>query len=97
MICSVGLALRFWCGRSTLRVGVGQAIAGVHALSMDAGGKSGLHRTGCQVTPGGREPTESAAESRPLTKFGFARPGPGDCFGFAKIRSGECQTQVRQV
>ena len=29
------------------------------------GGKSGLHRVGCQVTPGGREPTESAAESRP--------------------------------
>ena len=29
------------------------------------GGKSGLHRTGRQVTPGGREPTESAAENRP--------------------------------
>ncbi len=29
------------------------------------GGKSGLHRAECQVTPGGREPTESAAESRP--------------------------------
>jgi hypothetical protein len=29
------------------------------------GGKSGLHRTRCQVTPGGRKPTESAAESRP--------------------------------
>ena len=26
------------------------------------GGKSGLHRAGCQVTPGGREPTESATE-----------------------------------
>jgi hypothetical protein len=29
------------------------------------GGKSGLRRIGCQVTPGGREPTESATESRP--------------------------------
>lgn len=29
------------------------------------GGKSGLHRVGRQVMPGGREPTESAAESRP--------------------------------
>ena len=32
---------------------------------MSRGGKSGLHRAECQVTPGGREPTESAAESRP--------------------------------
>ena len=29
------------------------------------GGKSGLRRIRCQVTPGGREPTESATESRP--------------------------------
>ena len=29
------------------------------------GGKSGLRWTECQVTPGGREPTESATESRP--------------------------------
>jgi len=29
------------------------------------GGKSGLHRAECQVTPGGREPTESAAENTP--------------------------------
>ena len=29
------------------------------------GGKSGLHRVECQVMPGGREPTESAAERRP--------------------------------
>jgi len=28
-------------------------------------GKSGLHRAGCQVTPGGREPTASAAENIP--------------------------------
>ena len=29
------------------------------------GGKSGLHRAGCQVTPGRREPTTSATESKP--------------------------------
>src|SRR5690625_4780321 len=29
------------------------------------GGKSGLHRAGCQVTPGGREPMESATEKIP--------------------------------
>jgi len=28
-------------------------------------GKSGLHRVECQVTSGGREPTESAAENKP--------------------------------
>ncbi len=28
-------------------------------------GKSGLHRAGCQVTPGGRKPTESATENIP--------------------------------
>jgi len=28
-------------------------------------GKSGLHRVECQVTPGGREPTESATEIIP--------------------------------
>ena len=33
-------------------------------------GKSGLHRVECQVTPGGREPTESAAESEPPTLSG---------------------------
>jgi hypothetical protein len=31
------------------------------------GGKSGLRWTRCQVTPGGREPTESATENRPPT------------------------------
>lgn len=29
------------------------------------GGKSGLHRVKRQVTPGGREPTESATENKP--------------------------------
>jgi len=36
------------------------------SLSMQIdGGKSGLHRVECQVTPGGCEPTASAAESIP--------------------------------
>ncbi|TCK17528.1 hypothetical protein DFR30_0760 [Thiogranum longum] len=33
-------------------------------------GKSGLHRAGCQVTPGRRKPTESAAENIPPMAFG---------------------------
>ena len=34
------------------------------------GGKSGLRRAGCQVTPGGREPTASAAENIPPASAG---------------------------
>jgi hypothetical protein len=51
-----------------LRAGVGQTIA---ALSLSfrgygqGGGKSGLHRAGCQVTPGRRKLTTSATESKP--------------------------------
>ena len=45
--------------------GVGQAIA---VWCKSHGGKSGLHRAECQVTPGGREPTESATESVPPKK-----------------------------
>src|SRR5271170_6656629 len=42
-----------------VRVGVGQTVA----VCLQAhGGKSGLHRARCQVTPGRREPTESATE-----------------------------------
>ena len=72
--------LRWLATRSRLRDGVGQAIAGAQDVAftdttLGAGGKSGLHRTGCQVTPGGREPTESAAESRPLIRL--ALPGRG--------------------
>ena len=33
------------------------------------GGKSGLRRVKCQVIPGGREPTESAAENKPPKQF----------------------------
>src|SRR5205807_2453740 len=44
--------------------GVGRAVA-ASASDGGSGGKSGLRRIGCQVTPGGREPTESATESRP--------------------------------
>ena len=38
--------------------------------SLRRGGKSGLRRAGCQVTPGGREPTESATENRPPASCG---------------------------
>ena len=51
------------------RPGVGQAIAPDSFLTV-WGGKSGLHRTECQVTPGGREPTESAAENKPPAQAG---------------------------
>jgi len=47
--------------------GVGQAIA---VWCKSRGGKSGLQRAECQVTPGGREPTESATESEPPERFG---------------------------
>jgi len=47
------------------KAGVGQTIAVVRY-----GGKSGLLRTGRQVTPGGREPTESATENIPPTSVG---------------------------
>ena len=33
-------------------------------------GKSGLHRVRCQVTPGGRESTESATENIPPALVG---------------------------
>jgi len=46
-------------------LGVGQTIAVVRY-----GGKSGLLRTGRQVTPGGREPTESATENIPPASAG---------------------------
>jgi len=44
------------------KVRVGQTTAGV---LLDAGGKSGLHRAGRQVTPGGCESMESATENIP--------------------------------
>lgn len=37
------------------------------------GGKSGLHWAGCQVTPGRREPTESAAENIPPVLIGAGK------------------------
>ena len=47
------------------KAGVGQTIAVVRY-----GGKSGLLRTGRQVTPGGREPMESATENIPPASAG---------------------------
>ena len=41
---------------------VSQTIARYHLVF---GGKSGLHRAGCQVTPGERELTASATENIP--------------------------------
>jgi len=52
------------------KVRVGQTIAGV---LRDAGGKSGLHRAGRQVTPGGRESMESATENIPPKRFGAGK------------------------
>jgi len=43
--------------------GVGQMIAGY--ISFVAGGKSGLHRAGCWVTPSLGDEEESATESKP--------------------------------
>jgi len=43
------------------------------AVTTRHGGKSGLHRAGCQVTPGGREPTESAAENTPPKRYGAGK------------------------
>jgi hypothetical protein len=40
------------------------------------GGKSGLHRAGRQVTPGGREPMESATENTPPKRA--RRAGKGE-------------------
>ncbi len=44
-------------------------------IAMRYGGKSGLHRTERQVTPGRREPTESATENTPPK---FVRTGKGE-------------------
>ena len=40
------------------------------AVALSSRGKSGLRRTGCQVTPGGCEPMESAAEKIPPAPAG---------------------------
>jgi hypothetical protein len=48
--------------RVACAAGVGQTVAGTQPRS---GGKSGLHGQRRQVTPGGREPTESATENIP--------------------------------
>ena len=55
---------------------VGQTIA----LCIKArGGKSGLRRAGCQVTPGRCEPTESATENIPPACVNFVnRVGKGE-------------------
>ena len=52
------------------KVRVGQTIA---AALRGVGGKSGLHRAGRQVTPGGRESMESATENIPPKRFGAGK------------------------
>ena len=42
-------------------------------MEITMGGKSGLHRAECQVTPGGREPTESATENIPPKSLGTGK------------------------
>jgi len=42
--------------------GAGRSRPGSRCARLAHGGKSGLHRARCQVTPGRREPTESATE-----------------------------------
>ena len=49
----------------TIRAGVGQVIALELSFERFRGGKSGLHRTERQVTPGRRELTASATENIP--------------------------------
>jgi len=56
----LGLDQIFQCLTMTPEAGRTAAVT-----SRGHGGKSGLHRAGCQVTPGRREPTESAAENIP--------------------------------
>jgi len=55
------------------RGGAGQAIAAGRRKT-HRGGKSGLQWTRCQVTPGGREPTESATESKPPKRLVRSNP-----------------------
>jgi len=57
------------------RLGAGWTAA-ARSLEM-GGGKSGHRRAGRQVTPGGREPTESATENIP-PKPPFAAAGKGE-------------------
>ena len=59
-------------GRFKLTSGVGRATAVLKSaadrsrfVAEQGGGKSGLHRAGCQITSGRREPTESATENIP--------------------------------
>jgi len=50
----------------------------VAACRKAGGGKSGLHRAGCQITSGGRKPTASAAESIPPMASSRIGTGKGE-------------------
>ena len=56
---SIGNAIR--CGGELAR----QPLSNLFYENTFGGGKSGLRRAECEVTPGGCEPTASAAESKP--------------------------------
>lgn len=70
LICEMDLHNH--CDRFKLPLGVGRATAVLKSAAHrsrfaaeQGGGKSGLHRAGCQITSGRREPTESATENIP--------------------------------
>ena len=64
------LPLRCVIERRTTELGVGPTVA-----ARKRGGKSGLLRVGRQVTPGRREPTESATENTPPMVSGNGHTG----------------------
>lgn len=57
---------------ATLQIELTETIAPCRVI--EGGGKSGLHRAECQVTPGRCEPTESATENKlPSNSFIWKR------------------------
>ncbi len=71
--------------RFKLLSGVGRATAVLKSAADrsrfaagQGGGKSGLHRAGCQITSGRREPTESATENIPPSICLTAIQGKGE-------------------
>jgi len=64
---------KYPCARKVGRTVAAAFLQGKLSASR-GGGKSGLHRAKCQVTPGRREPTESATENNRLS----LRAGKGE-------------------
>ena len=59
----------FFYSPATIASEIDWAVAVPLLFEKWGGGKSGLYRAECQVTPGGRKPTESAAENKPPRCF----------------------------